>query len=239
MTDLPDIEGFREAQARLVNLLGTDVTFFFAASAYVYASGTAIDPQTGMALDPSIGPVSIESPSPIVARATITKVGLPPKAPSEEGQVQRLGIVPTGDVWLRLPVGHFDTAIYDSRAFSAWGEMYLITRFMFGGLDSEADHVVIRGVLSDGIDMSSIAGVNAAMVRTGITYQESFIATSGQAVFSTLYPFVAGTTQVFIDGMLQARGADKDYTEGDSSITITDNSMVAGQVVVIAYERAA
>jgi len=232
----PNLAGFRNAQVRLVEYMGDDITFMFPASAVVYTPGTAIDPQTGRALDPSVQPLAQTAIAPIVTRAMVVRSGL---SPSQAGEADKLGVVATGDLWLRIPQGTYDTTILNAAAMSVFGETYLITRFILGGMNSVVDHIVIHGNLADGLDTKSLAGGNMTPVVSGAFLQEAFNATSGQIVFSTLFPFTTGTTQVFVDGILQSMGATFDYLEGIQQVIFNDNSMAAGQRVVIAYQRSA
>lgn len=53
--DGPDLEGFREAQERLRQNLGQEITFLVS-SEKVWPEGTAIDPESGEPFDPTIDP---------------------------------------------------------------------------------------------------------------------------------------------------------------------------------------
>lgn len=51
----PDMLGFRDAQRKLRDQFGEDVTFFMAEQ-LTYPAGTAVDPETGEPYDPTIEP---------------------------------------------------------------------------------------------------------------------------------------------------------------------------------------
>lgn len=55
--EAPNIAGFKEAQSRLRNLLGT-TAIFHVPGPVVYPPGTPVDPQTGRPYDPTIKPTS-------------------------------------------------------------------------------------------------------------------------------------------------------------------------------------
>lgn len=129
--DVPDLAGFRDAQTRLVQGLGTDVTFSFSASA-TYPSAAYIDLETGKPLDPTIAPLSASSSPPITERATVIRnsPGIKNEATSTTG-----ADIPYGHVWLRLPEGQYDPAILSSSLVTINDEDFLITRFIRDGLD--------------------------------------------------------------------------------------------------------
>ncbi len=57
MSPVPNIAGFKEAQQRLRDQLGVDVTFKIP-TAPVWPAGTPLDPQTGRPYDPTVEPQS-------------------------------------------------------------------------------------------------------------------------------------------------------------------------------------
>ncbi len=63
----PDLAGFREAQARLREEMGVDVTFRIPVAA-VWPVGTPLDPQTGRPYDPTVEPQSGGSFTNVVKR---------------------------------------------------------------------------------------------------------------------------------------------------------------------------
>lgn len=59
MSSFPDIQGFKDAQSRLRNTLGTDAAFTVHTGPAVYPPGTKVDPETGRPYDPTIRPTSV------------------------------------------------------------------------------------------------------------------------------------------------------------------------------------
>jgi hypothetical protein len=229
----PNLAGFRDAQVRLNAAMGNDVSFRFAASGFTYPPGTPIDPETGKAMDPFVEPLTeIDFPT-ASARATVVRT-VPTTLMA--GEDQRAGLINDGEIWLRLPEGTYDPVIYRSRGFVLFGESYRVTRFVFGGNNAIIDHLYVHGVLTNRLDASVLSPqVGSGAITAGPYYQESFTATMGQTVFALQFPFISGSTEVFIDGIRQSLGPSFDYQEVGQSVVLSDNSIFAGQLVTVAY----
>lgn len=233
MSDAPDLAGFRAAQVRLVAELGNDCTFYFAASAAAYASGTVIDPETNRPLDPMVQPISLVGPLPITTRATvIDPISGPP------GDVERFGLMPEGAVILRIQTDgtDYDEAILYARQFRCMSQTYRIIRTWFDGDGGVIDRLLVSGELMDGLDPSMFTPPPSTLVEVGIMLTEIYTSTADQVAFPTNYPFVAATTEVYLDGVRMAMGVGLDYVESGQAIVFEDVTY-AGQRVMISYER--
>jgi len=134
MSDFPDLSGFADAQQRLVEGLGTSVTFRFV-DVNTYASGVYIDPQTGLPLDPTVT-ASASSPASasIILKATVIR--RTPQLTSDglnDGDAGVAGIIPAGKAWLRIPAGH-DPNILFAKYVDIGDESFLIERFVYDGI---------------------------------------------------------------------------------------------------------
>lgn len=78
---VPDVSGFVEAQARLRDVLGTDVTFYVPTE-IVWPAGTAIDPETGRPYDPMAEPESGGDFTEVVKRVGLVFNPVPDEAPT-------------------------------------------------------------------------------------------------------------------------------------------------------------
>lgn len=58
MTIAPNFNAFRDAQRRLRENFGRPITFYAPGTAAAWASGTQLDPETGLPFDPTIDPES-------------------------------------------------------------------------------------------------------------------------------------------------------------------------------------
>lgn len=232
MPDLPDIEGFKEAQARLVSYLGNTVLFEFPVT-YAYASGVYIDPESGVALDPTVSPTTTVQASAISVQAT--KVNSIP-AIEEDGTSQRAGIIPQGKVWIRIPEGTYPSGILAAATFSVHDQRYIIERFSYDGIASAADRLYVMGELLDDGAGPVVAPSGGVVGTVGAYTREQFIATAGQTVFTTSVAFIPGSTWLFVDGVNQSLVTDYSETP-PQTVTITTPAE-AGQVIQIRYQIA-
>jgi len=232
MPNVPDIEGFREAQRRLVLNLGNDVTFYFPRELH-YASAVYVDPESGEALDPLVSPSAITIPPSVTVKATVVN-SFP--AGEEQAVAKRAGIVDNSRVWLRIPEETYPSAIISARAFEVHSANYRIERMTFEGIASAVDRLYVEGELVGDISSELSAPVpSGAVVRFTPDLTEKFVAASGQTAFNVSAPYVAGSVSVFLDGMLLAEGASFDYTEGGGTLLTLLFTAMAGQVVIIKY----
>jgi len=242
MPEVPDIDGFREAQRRLVQYLGTPVTFHFA-STYGYASGVYVDPETGTALDPLQAPSAIVVPPTITANAT--KINSFPSS-EEQGVSQKMGIAENSRVWLRLNEGDYPSGVVGARAFVVHGETFRIDRVTYDGIGSSAvasgvpgvDRVYFEGELTESLSTAIGPGIPSGGVigTTGAIVREDFNVASGQTAFNTSTAYAAGTPRVYMDGLLQRPGSGEDYTEGGGTLITLEYTPFAGQLVTIIYQ---
>lgn len=72
MTELPDLDGFRDAQVRLIEATAESVTFF-TPEPTIYPEDTELDPQSGEPFDPTIEPLSSGWASAAVPCNVVTK----------------------------------------------------------------------------------------------------------------------------------------------------------------------
>lgn len=233
MSFTADIEGFKDAQRRLVAQLGTPVVFTFAPTSYTYGSGVYLDPETGEALDPTATPVSSVVPSAITASATILR-SVP--AAANEGDAEKAGIIPEGKAWLRIPAGTYNPSILAARECTFHGETFACQRFVVDGIGSAADRLYVELDYSrGGLSAPAPSGI---VTNTGAFVREVFTATAGQTTFTVAVPFSNGSTQVSVDGLVQAPGASNDYVEFTSTQVQMTYALEAGQQVVIFYQSA-
>lgn len=118
----PDVDGFRDAQNKLVEALGEDVSFIILEDK-VYAPGVPLDPETGEPFDPIIEPISGGGETAIVLRVVPVEGGL---RPNDETQVQPLGLVDTTEPSFIVLSGDYPL-IEDAVYVDHDGERYHIT----------------------------------------------------------------------------------------------------------------
>lgn len=233
MTGSPDIAGFKEAQVRLVEALGNEVTFYFAPSAQVYPSGTYIDPETNKPLDPTIQPSSqVEFPSVSAIGMVVRSV----PSVAQGADAERVGLVPAGQVWLRFQIGSFDPLIVSSKHCEVFGEMFRILRRFYDGMGVDADTLYMQAELATAFDFDDLAPLGGELVTVGTYQQETFVATDGQTVFPTSDAFAVGSTEVYINGVRQALGASYDYIESGQTI-VMNGPVEVDSLVVVAYMK--
>lgn len=225
-----NLDGFKEAQERLVSNLGVNVTFSFAPQAYVYPSGTYVDPQTGVAIDPRIDPVMVITPSAMVVKATKIR-NVPTMA--NEGDLVKGGIIPAGKMWLRIPEGTYPSAILAAKHVVVHSETFLIERFINDGIGDNADRLYVEAQYDSG-GLSSPAPSGVAPT-SGTIIREQFTASAGQMTFSLAVALESGSSQVFLDGIAQSLTSD--YVELVQGIQFNDPCTL-GQKVLVWYRAA-
>lgn len=137
--NVPDMAGFREAQRRLVESLGTDVVFMVPGTT-AYASGAYVN-DDGIPLDPTIPASSTVGASGITTRATIIRSAA---TAANAGIATVVGDVPEGKLWLRIPEGTYSAAILDAATVLVDGETYEVQRFTKGSLGNEVDRLYVE-----------------------------------------------------------------------------------------------
>ena len=145
MSNVPDLSGFRDAQERLVDGLGLDVTFHFT-DVMTYASGVYLDPETGKPMDPLVSPsATAPASAAIVVRATvIRRIPQLTRSGQNDGNATAGGIIPTGKAWLRIPEGTYDQDIKMAERVEINNEMFIIERFVEDGIGAQGDRLYVE-----------------------------------------------------------------------------------------------
>lgn len=230
MSDTPDLEAYREAHVRLNEYLGSDVEFFFAASATEWASASYIDPETGRPLDPWEEPESEIQVASIFARCQLVR-----ETPTAnfEGQDLRPGLIQQGEMWLQIPDGTYDPLILRAKSCKVYGETFRITRLAFDGMQSISDVVWMHCELIDALNPEDLVPMTGG-AWIASWHQDVFVSAPGQTTFLTTYEFQSGVTNVYVNGVRMALGVDMDYLESGQSVVFHD-PVPDDSIVVIAY----
>lgn len=105
MAETPNISGFLEAQALLRDKLGLDVRMLTPVTA-AYASGTVLDPSTGLPYDPRIQPTASGFASAIVRASVIGET----LGTEDDTETNAAGIFSSKSVVLNITVGDWPLA---------------------------------------------------------------------------------------------------------------------------------
>lgn len=136
--DGPDLQGFRDAQARLNAALGT-VVEFLAPIATQWPPGTKLDPETGRPLDPTIKPTGGGGFSEVEVRVTVAE----PQVQDSSSDVET---GPSGVRRDETPVFivlESDFDLIDGATRVRWlGETYAITEVNPDGIGSVMRYLV-------------------------------------------------------------------------------------------------
>jgi hypothetical protein len=98
----PNLAGFREAQSRLIQEFGEDLTWFFPVEKS-WPPGTPIDPETNEPYDPTIQPLASGFTSAVVKAGVISRpIGGARSALSDTIQVEPIGQVKTETIVLSV-----------------------------------------------------------------------------------------------------------------------------------------
>lgn len=124
MTIVPDVAGFIAAQERLIDQLGTDVTFHVKAP-NVYDVAVQLDPQTQEPYDPTTVPISGGEEADTQLRVGLVRRLLDSGA-DDDVEDRAGGVMRSGRAALAVKVGDFPTIEAASEVTVA-GERYRVT----------------------------------------------------------------------------------------------------------------
>lgn len=241
MPNPPDIDGFEDAQERLVSFLGADVMFEYAETP-VFASGAYIDPETNKPLDPVISPSAVTYIPVDVVKATPIKDNI---RLSQQGLEVRGGLVEEGNIWLRIPEGTYPSAILSAKEFTVYGDKYRIERIFVDGIGADADRLMMEGSLIDPTyEVGTIpsGGLGSGITgATGALLKEDFVAGSATTSLNTSVPYFPNSTLVYLDGLLLQEGVSSavaDYNEGGGTLITFFFTPMVGQNITVAYRAA-
>lgn len=129
----PDIAGFKDAQERLRQQLGVDVTFEIP-EPKTWGPDVAIDPESGEPFDPTTVPTSGGGTTEVVKRAS--KIFRPIVRSGEDSAVSSpIGVMDTEH--MAVVIGEADYAdVQDATGFTVNGKGYGITDSTPDGLDA-------------------------------------------------------------------------------------------------------
>jgi len=230
MTDLPDIEGFKDAQVRLVNSIGDMAVFRFSSASAYYGSANYQDPYSSEAVDPLAGLSSAIIFSPIQVKCTVIRSDPSSDQGAESfagGQFQK------GHIWLRIPEGTYPSAIMAADRISLRGDRYRIMRFFQDGIASAADRLYVEARLENPVNFNAEPS-GGTLMATGRT-RDTFTSNGSASAFSLANFFVNGTTEVYVDGMLQVQGSAFDYEEIAPNQVVMTYQPLYGQLISIMY----
>jgi hypothetical protein len=131
MTDGPDLQGMREAQATLRQYTGEDV-IFYTPTGEEWPPGTVLDPQTGRPYDPLIDPIASGWGSAAV-RANLAF--RPVSGLNDQTAETPLGNLELGQIVAIMDIDDAK-AVADATEFDAKGDHYKITQRKDDGIGS-------------------------------------------------------------------------------------------------------
>jgi hypothetical protein len=129
MSVMPDKLGFADAQQRLRDKLGLDITFFGPLQA-VYPPGTSIDPETDLPYDPMLIPTSSGQASAIVRCSVVHR---PLTLPASHGEESAEGWGSHDDVSLIMAADQAPT-VASATSFMYAEHLFTIRTTMFDGI---------------------------------------------------------------------------------------------------------
>lgn len=126
MSVTPDFEGFADAQDRLRENFGHDLTFYIPQDE-TYPAGTALDPETGKPYDPTIEPESGGDFATVVVRCSVVSrpMGLSRRGTEDDVTLQAIGWVEDGGIVLICSAEDFGE-ISDATEVEYADERYVI-----------------------------------------------------------------------------------------------------------------
>lgn len=142
MPNAPDIAGFRDAQNRLREVLGQDVTFHVP-EAVTWDPAVALDPETGQPYDPTTVPTSGGGHADVVIRVSVVFRTIRRGAVEDQVIDQPVGVMNDGTVALLIAQADY-AAIQDATEFVLNGKDYRITDILPDGI-GEIDRYVAFG----------------------------------------------------------------------------------------------
>jgi hypothetical protein len=114
-------------------------------------------------------------------------------------------------------------------------QTYRVMRFWFDGLGNVPDRLMAIGELVAGLDPSLYTPPPSTSIEVGPQITEIYTSSAGQTSFPVQYPFVPGTTEVYLDGVRMALGVGFDYVETGQAV-LFDEVVNDGQRVLISYQ---
>lgn len=122
-----DLDGFRDAMARMRGFMGRDVTFLKQIEG-TYPVGTQVDPETGLPFDPTIEPVGATEQELAVPANVYTAVAGNRGAFKDDQQMSAIGWLEAGNVIFDVSVSDFDSlGLDDATAVEDLGSRYKIS----------------------------------------------------------------------------------------------------------------
>lgn len=121
----PDLAGFVDAQQRLRDNQGEDITFFYPVEV-TFAPGTPIDAQTGRPYDPMVEPVASAQASGMIRCGVAFRALSRSGTGTGEADVGAAGYFDTDHVMLNAPI-YAASAASAAVSFVARGEQYKVT----------------------------------------------------------------------------------------------------------------
>jgi hypothetical protein len=130
----PDIAGWRDAQSRLRDALGTSVVFLkpVALDESSYPAGTSFDPETGLPFDPVVEPTVDTDPERIEVTASVVHRPIDTDV-RDAATNQPIGLVASSNLALLLDVADKET-VEGSTEVEIWGQRHRITEWRPDGL---------------------------------------------------------------------------------------------------------
>jgi hypothetical protein len=136
---VPDIAGFADAQDRLREAFGQDITFLVP-QAKTWPAGTALDPETGEPYDPTTVPTSGADPTEVVKKVNVIYKAL--IAGDEDNVVrERLGVMQTESCALIASLAD-EPDIEDASEFVVNERRYRITDAVTDGLTGPQRYII-------------------------------------------------------------------------------------------------
>ena len=125
MTISPSFAGFADAQARLREQFGHDLTFY-TAGVPTWPPGVALDPETGTPYDPTIDPVDTGEAQAIVRVSVVSRpLGLSRTGVSDSSERKAIGWVEEGGVVLIVDPDDWDQ-VENATEFTYADERYAV-----------------------------------------------------------------------------------------------------------------
>jgi hypothetical protein len=198
-----------------------------------YASTYFVDAYSGVPVDPTAPLSSAVIYSPIQVNATVFRRN--PSSPNEGMQTEG-GIMQKGRIWIRIPEGEYPEELLASDTVEVNGDRFRIHRFFKDGISDGPDRLYVEAELEFPAyyDVQPSGGVTMSTGRSRNDYIADGLASS----FTLSTFFITGTTEVFIDGVLQTAGASSDYIEAPPNQVSFSYSPASGQLVSVMFSPA-
>jgi hypothetical protein len=147
---VPDLEGFRDAQALLREHFGQDVPFFTPVE-QTWDPSVPLDPETDRPYDPTAVPVASGFASAMVHANVVTRpLGLSRRGVETDIRSTAFGDIEEGTVVLIVGWEDFDPALLEATEFQVNEERYTITQHEYdrmgpGAPSGDPDRVLFWG----------------------------------------------------------------------------------------------